>query len=143
MCIADDMLSPSPSGMEDLREKGELQRAYYGFLHSITSSTLASVLLQTPSQSLHLALGAVVAGGAGHVDPGTRKTCLQVWKHAKEQCKLSESVHEHAYKPNTICNHVLEIVAHRQKVNLLQCRPPTHPRCWQFRTHSPSHRTIS
>lgn len=72
------MLSPSPSGMEDLREKGELQKAYYGFLHCITSSTLANVLLQTPSQNLHAALGSLVAGGAGHVDPGIRKTCLQV-----------------------------------------------------------------
>ena len=72
------MLPPSASGMEDLREKGELQRGYYGFLHAITTSTLAHVLLQTLSQSLHIALGALVAGGAGHIDPGIRKTCLQV-----------------------------------------------------------------
>lgn len=76
---ADYGLAQAPSGMEDLREKGELQKAYYGFLHAITSSSLSHVLLQTPSETLHQALGALVAGGADHIDPGIRKTCLQVW----------------------------------------------------------------
>ncbi|KAL3158479.1 hypothetical protein ABBQ38_010711 [Trebouxia sp. C0009 RCD-2024] len=75
---ADSGLAQAPSGIEDLREKGELQKAYYGFLHAITSSSLSHVLLQTPSAPLHQALGALVAGGAGHTDPGIRKTCLQV-----------------------------------------------------------------
>lgn len=73
--------------MEDLREKGELQRAYYGFLLAITTSNLAGVLLQTPSQSLHLVLGALVAGGAGHMDPGVRKICLQVCYDACAWCQ--------------------------------------------------------
>lgn len=80
--FADNSLAPAPSGIEDLREKGELQKAYYSFLHAITSSSLSHVLLQTPSEALHQALGALVAGGAGHIDPGIRKTCLQVWATA-------------------------------------------------------------
>jgi len=76
---ADNSLAPASSGIEDLREKGELQKAFYGFLHAITVSNLSHILLQTPSDTLHRALTALVAGGAGHVDPGTRKTCLQVW----------------------------------------------------------------
>ncbi len=76
---ADNGLAPASSGIEDLREKGELQKAFYGFLHAITVSNLSHILLQTPSDTLHRALTALVAGGAGHVDPGTRKTCLQVW----------------------------------------------------------------
>ncbi|KAL0051899.1 hypothetical protein WJX82_004175 [Trebouxia sp. C0006] len=75
---ADNSLAPASSGIEDLREKGELQKAFYGFLHAITVSNLSHILLQTPSDTLHRALTALVAGGAGHVDPGTRKTCLQV-----------------------------------------------------------------
>lgn len=70
---------PASTGIEDLREKGELQKAYYGFLHAVIGSSLSHVLLQTPSETLHRALTALVAGGAEHVDPGTRKTCLQVW----------------------------------------------------------------
>ena len=75
-------LAPANSGIEDLREKGELQKAYYSFLHAITSSNGSHVLLQTPSATLHQALGALVEGGAGHIDPGIRKTCLQVWDSA-------------------------------------------------------------
>lgn len=78
MAVAENGLAPATSGVEDLREKGELQKAYYSFLHAITSSNLSHVLLQTPSATLHQALGALVAGGAGHIDPGIRKTCLQV-----------------------------------------------------------------
>ena len=79
MLHADNSLAPATSGIEDLREKGELQKAYYSLLHAITSSNLGHVLLQTPSETLQPALGALVGGGAGHVDPGIRKTCLQVW----------------------------------------------------------------
>ena len=79
MCVpAGNGLAPATSGMEDLREKGELQKAYYSFLHAITSSNLRHVLLQTPSETLQPALGALVTGAAGHIDPGIRKTCLQV-----------------------------------------------------------------
>lgn len=76
---ADNGLAPALSGIEETREKGELQKAYYGFLHAVTVSNLSHILLQSPSETLHRALTALVAGGAGHVDPGTRKTCLQVW----------------------------------------------------------------
>ena len=87
MCVpADTGLAPATSGIEDLREKGELQKAYYSLLHAITSSNLRQVLLQTPSETLQQALGALVAGGAGHIDPGIRKTCLQVWAASVLQC---------------------------------------------------------
>ena len=76
---ADNGLTPALSGIEETREKCELQKAYYGFLHAVTVSNLSHILLQSPSETLHRALTALVAGGAGHVDPGTRKTCLQVW----------------------------------------------------------------
>lgn len=79
-------LAPATSGIEDLREKAELQKAYYSFLHAITSSNLRHVLLQTPSDTLQPALGALVAGGAGHIDPGIRKTCLQVWAESLSDC---------------------------------------------------------
>lgn len=92
IAATDSGLAQAPSGIEDLREKGELQKAYYGFLHAITSSSLSHVLLQTPSAPLHQALGALVAGGAGHTDPGIRKTCLQVWAFM-----LSLQLHEVVY----------------------------------------------
>ena len=71
-------LAPASSGLEDLREKGELQKAYYSFLHAITSSNLTHILPASASETLHQALTALVAGDAGKIDPGTRETCLQV-----------------------------------------------------------------
>ena len=77
--------------MEELREKSELQKAYYSLLHAVTSSNLSHVLLQTPSATLHQALGALVAGGAGHTDPGIRKTCLQVGSYPMQHYLLLSS----------------------------------------------------
>ena len=55
---------------EDLRERAELQRAYYAFLHSLAHNGLAPVLLRAPPGSLDAALGALMRGAATHVDAG-------------------------------------------------------------------------
>jgi hypothetical protein len=57
-------------GVEDVRERGELQRAYYAFLHSLVHNGLASVLLRAQPGSLDAALGALMQGAATHVDAG-------------------------------------------------------------------------
>ena len=73
--------------IEDLRERAELQRAYYSFAHSLVHSGLASVLLRVPRSSLDAVLGALMRGAASHVDPGVRKTCIQaVARLAGEWC---------------------------------------------------------
>lgn len=55
---------------EDLRERAELQRAYYSFLHALVHNGLSGVLLRAPPGTLDAALGAVMRGAATHVDAG-------------------------------------------------------------------------
>ncbi|PSC72015.1 exportin-T isoform X1 [Micractinium conductrix] len=62
---------------EDLRERAELQRAYYSFCHSLVHNRLAGVLLGAPPGTLDAMLGALMRGAATHVDAGVRKTCVQ------------------------------------------------------------------
>jgi exportin-T len=64
--------------LEDVREKGELQRAYYSLLHAIAHNNLTQVLMRSNAQVLDMELTAVTRGAATHVDPTVRKTCLQV-----------------------------------------------------------------
>ena len=64
--------------LEDVREKGELQRAYYSFLLGIAQQGLAAALLQAPPQVVDAVLTALTRGAAAHVDPTVRRTCLQV-----------------------------------------------------------------
>jgi hypothetical protein len=72
---------------EDLRERAELQRAYYAFAHSLVHNGLVGVLLRVPRGSLDAILGALMRGAASHVDPGVRKTCIQtVGRLAGEWC---------------------------------------------------------
>ena len=55
---------------EDLRERAELQRAYYSFLHALVHNGLSGVLLRAPPGTLDAALGALMRGAATHVDAG-------------------------------------------------------------------------
>ena len=64
--------------LEDAREKGELQRAYYSLLHAIAHNNLTQVLMRSNAQVLDLELTAISRGAATHVDPAVRRTCLQV-----------------------------------------------------------------
>lgn len=64
--------------LEDAREKGELQRAYYSFLHGLAHNGLALALLQAPTSVLDSVLSSLTKGAATHVDPTVRRTCLQV-----------------------------------------------------------------
>jgi len=65
--------------LEDAREKGELQRAYYSLLHAIAHNNLTQVLMRSNAQVLDLELTAISRGAATHVDPAVRRTCLQVF----------------------------------------------------------------
>lgn len=45
---------------EDARERGELQKGYYSFLHSLVHNDLAGALLRAPPGALDAALGALM-----------------------------------------------------------------------------------
>ena len=65
---------PAAAGSaEDIRERAELQRAYYAFAHALVHNGLAPVLLRAPAGTLDAVLGALVRGAATHVDAGARK----------------------------------------------------------------------
>ncbi|KIY98490.1 hypothetical protein MNEG_9470 [Monoraphidium neglectum] len=64
--------------LEEAREKGELQRAYYSFLHGLAHHGLAAALLQAPASVLDSVLASLTQGAASHVDPTVRRTCLQL-----------------------------------------------------------------
>ncbi|GBF91404.1 exportin [Raphidocelis subcapitata] len=79
--------------LEDVREKGELQRAYYSFLHGVAHQGLAAALLQAPPSVLDSVLSALTRGAASHVDPTVRRTCLQVFERLlAEWCANGEVV---------------------------------------------------
>ncbi|KAK9812733.1 hypothetical protein WJX72_002830 [[Myrmecia] bisecta] len=65
---------------EDLREKAELQRSYYSFLHAVTHNQLTGALVAAPGQAgmLEAVLEALARGAGSHADPATRRTCVQV-----------------------------------------------------------------
>lgn len=64
---------PAAAGStEDLRERAELQRAYYAFAHALVHNGLAGVLLGAPPGTLDGMLGALMRGGATHIDAGAR-----------------------------------------------------------------------
>ncbi|KAG2493435.1 hypothetical protein HYH03_008254 [Edaphochlamys debaryana] len=65
--------------LEDVRERGELQRAYYLLLSGITGAGLSGALLKVPPAALEAAVVGLTRGAATHVDPTVRKTCLQVF----------------------------------------------------------------
>jgi exportin-T len=64
--------------LEEAREKGELQRAYYSFLLGLAQNGLTGALLQAPPAVLDSVLTSLTKGAATHVDPTVRRTCLQV-----------------------------------------------------------------
>lgn len=86
--------------LEEARERGELQRAFYSLLHVVMHSGLSGTLLKmaplasqatTPSGGvsgvgggggeaamLDAIIRGVVTGGATHVDATVRRTCLQI-----------------------------------------------------------------
>jgi exportin-T len=62
---------------EDLRERGELQRAYYLFLHALVHCGLAGVLLGAPPGGLDAAMAALMRGAGTHVDAGGPQPATQ------------------------------------------------------------------
>ncbi|KAG7675140.1 hypothetical protein Ndes2526B_g07998 [Nannochloris sp. 'desiccata'] len=61
---------------EDLRERGELQRAYYSFLANLIAADMSRVLLAAPGETLSHALHDLMQGAATHVDATVRKLCI-------------------------------------------------------------------
>ena len=72
-------IGPAPAGStEYLRERGELQRTYYAFLHAVTlSDALSEAMLAMNSEAISKCLNDLVQGAGSHVDSGVRKTCIQ------------------------------------------------------------------
>jgi hypothetical protein len=64
--------------VEELREKGDLQRSYYSLLLGLTMNNLTGSLLQLPAQVLDNIMTALAKGAATHVDPAVRRSCIQV-----------------------------------------------------------------
>lgn len=66
---------PAAAGSnEDLRERAELQKAYYAFAHALVHNKLAAVLLRAPPGTLDAVLGALMRGAATHVDAGGQRS---------------------------------------------------------------------
>ena len=61
---------------EDLRERGELQRAYYSFLANLIAADMSGVLLAAPTETLTAALNDLMQGAATHVDASVRRLCI-------------------------------------------------------------------
>jgi len=61
---------------EDLRERGELQRAYYSFLANLIAADMTRVLLAAPGETRSHALHDLMQGAATHVDATVRKLCI-------------------------------------------------------------------
>jgi exportin-T len=80
-----DGLANVNSGSEEIRERGDLQRAYYLFLHSMAHGGLANTLLGGSRQAADAALGALLRGAGTHVDPGARKICIQTMEKLIEE----------------------------------------------------------
>lgn len=66
--------------VEELREKGDLQRSYYSLLLGLTMNNLTGSLLQLPAQVLDNIMTALAKGAATHVDPAVRRSCIQVFE---------------------------------------------------------------
>ncbi|KAG1677608.1 hypothetical protein FOA52_010389 [Chlamydomonas sp. UWO 241] len=64
--------------LDEGREKGELQLAYYSLLHVVVHTGLSRALLELPPGALDVVINAVVEGAASHVDAGARRTCIQI-----------------------------------------------------------------
>ncbi|GMH39364.1 hypothetical protein BSKO_07262 [Bryopsis sp. KO-2023] len=64
--------------VEESREKGDLQKAYYSLLHVTVSSKLDGVVLKLPEATLKVILSALIEGASSHMDPAVRKSCIQV-----------------------------------------------------------------
>ena len=80
---------PAAAGSnEDLRERSELQRAYYSFAHSLVHNGLAAVLLRAPPGTLDAMLGALMRGAATHVDAGELRlqTYPEGWRAGGNCC---------------------------------------------------------
>ncbi|CAL8470725.1 g10267 [Coccomyxa elongata] len=62
---------------EEARELADLQRSYYAFLSALAQNQLLQSL---QGRSLEVALEALLRGAESHIDPATRKTCVQVMR---------------------------------------------------------------
>lgn len=69
--------------LEELRERGELQRSYYALLVALTCNNLTNTLLQIPPQILDNIMTALSKGAATHVDPSVRRSCMQVCRRLR------------------------------------------------------------
>eukprot|EP00884_Botryococcus_braunii_P004726 jgi/Botrbrau1/14254/Bobra.113_2s0002.1 len=66
------------SSSEEAREKSDVQRAYYSFLHALATASLSPCLFQVlGARASDTVLPELIRGGACHVDPTTRKVCVQ------------------------------------------------------------------
>lgn len=64
--------NPTAAGSrEDVREKGELQRSYFAFLHSVVQTDLGDIILARPRALEDLAQGGTIVG-----DLSVRKLCI-------------------------------------------------------------------
>ncbi|CAK0782799.1 hypothetical protein CVIRNUC_005994 [Coccomyxa viridis] len=66
-----------PGASEDRRERAEVQRSYYAFLNALAQSRLLQCL-QGSAGTLDAVLEALLRGASTHIEPQTRKTCVQV-----------------------------------------------------------------
>jgi exportin-T len=64
--------------LEDAREKGELQRAYFSLLSAAVQNGLSAALPAMPPGGFDAVMAALARSAATHVDPAVRRSCMQV-----------------------------------------------------------------
>ncbi|KAJ9528951.1 hypothetical protein QJQ45_000515 [Haematococcus lacustris] len=79
--VAGPLLGVSVSAcLEEVRERAELQRCYYGLLHALAHSGLSGALLRGGSAAvLEPVMEALTRGAATHWEPAQRRMCVQVY----------------------------------------------------------------
>ncbi|MEW5306130.1 MAG: hypothetical protein WDW36_008620 [Sanguina aurantia] len=79
--VAESSPGAASASLEECREHGELQRAYYLLLHGIAHNALSHSLLKAPpAAALEAVMAALTRGAATHVDVSVRRTCVQVFE---------------------------------------------------------------
>lgn len=63
---------------EEVRESEELQKAFFVFLHALTTNELTAVILESEGTALEILIQALIANASSLSEPGSRKGCFQV-----------------------------------------------------------------
>ncbi|KAL5516022.1 hypothetical protein EMCRGX_G001278 [Ephydatia muelleri] len=90
-----------PSDMEEMRERQNLQKAYYLFISSLTTNDVTQVIANQGAQFLEEVLGTLITGSVEFPDPVTQKLCFSIMKKLIDTWACEGGLHgfpEYMYK---------------------------------------------